>query len=117
MPAKPVMQIFTLSSRFFCEPKFWSGPGLSLALCAGLFVSMQVGKLGPAIPVLRDDLGLSLVGARLVDFYAARDFSGGSAGRIGAPQYHCFGDHIRNDWHPWVHGDHAAVDVFGPARA
>ena len=36
---------------------------VSIALCAGLFVSMQVGKLGPAIPVLRDDLGLSLVDA------------------------------------------------------
>jgi len=34
-----------------------------IALCAGLFVAMQVGKLGPAIPVLRDDLGLSLVDA------------------------------------------------------
>ena len=34
-----------------------------IALFAGLFVAMQAGKLGPAIPVLRDDLGLSLVDA------------------------------------------------------
>lgn len=34
-----------------------------IALCAGLFVAMQVGKLGPAIPVLREDLNLSLIQA------------------------------------------------------
>ena len=84
---------------------------------------MQVGKLGPSIPVLRDDLGLSLVDAG----YALSIFTllaillavplGAFSTFFGRRSIIVFGDHIRDDWHPWVHGDHAAVDVFGPARA
>ena len=88
-----------------------SGPNthwgkVSLALCAGLFVSMQVGKLGPAIPVLRDDLGLSLVGAgyALSIFTLLAIFSGGSAGRLArfSRPVSLFWDLIRDDWYPWV---------------
>ena len=52
-----------MTSKPVFSPQHTHWSKVIIALFAGLFVAMQAGKLGPAIPVLRDDLGLSLVDA------------------------------------------------------